>query len=130
MNEALPEFKKELGTVADRYASGAPQSKNVRIHKRRTSIRLEPKMWEALQEIARMEGCTIHDLCGAVHDLKEPGASFSAALRVFMIEYYRSARAATETNNHVVEVQNKVRVNSGSFKQHAPSQGISGAGGF
>jgi len=41
-------------------------------------------MWSALNEIAALEACSIHDLCGAVHGLKEPAASFTAALRVFM----------------------------------------------
>ena len=89
---------------------GTLQSKNVCIHKRRTSVRLEPEMWNALNEIATLEGCSIHDLCGAVHDLKEPGASFTAALRVFMMEYYRSA---ARVSNQVTKIQKQLRVNQG-----------------
>lgn len=70
-------------------------SRNVRIHNRRTSVRLEPAMWAALNEIATAENCTIHDLCGAVHDLKEEGVSFTAALRVFLMEYYRTAASVS-----------------------------------
>ena len=88
------------------HASGALQSKNVRIHKRRTSVHLEAEMWSALSEIAQLEGCSIHDLCGAVSDLKEPGASFTAALRVFMVEYYRSAM---RVNGQVSQVQKMLR---------------------
>lgn len=78
--------------AAKPYAGGsALLSKNVRIHSRRTSVRLEPEMWNALKEIAAAERRTIHDVCSAVHDLKEPGMSFTAALRVFLMEYYRSA---------------------------------------
>lgn len=77
--------------------NGTLMSRNVRIHNRRTSVRLEPKMWEALNEIARAERCSIHDLCGAVHDLKEAEASFTAALRVFLMEYYRAAVRTTDT---------------------------------
>lgn len=66
-------------------------SRNVRIHNRRTSVRLEPAMWTALNEIAMVENCSIHDLCGAVYDLKDEDASFTAALRVFLMEYYRTA---------------------------------------
>ena len=84
------------------------QSKNVCIHKRRTSVRLEPEMWNALNEIALLEGCSIHDLCGAVHDMKEAGASFTASLRVFMMEYYRSA---ARVGNQVSKIQKQVRVN-------------------
>jgi len=64
--------------------------RNVRIYDRRTSIRLEPEMWNALNEIAALEGCSVHELCGVVHDLKEQAASFTGALRVFLMEYYRS----------------------------------------
>ncbi len=70
-------------------------SRNVRIHNRRTSVRLEPAMWDALNEIAQTEGCSIHDLCGAVHDLKDEGMSFTAALRVFLMEYYRSVASVS-----------------------------------
>lgn len=87
---------------ADTGAHSALQSKNVRIHERRTSVRLEPEMWRALNEVATLEKCSIHDLCGAVHDLKEPGTSFTAALRVFLMEYYR---AAAKVNPQVTQVQ-------------------------
>lgn len=70
-------------------------SRNVRIHNRRTSVRLEPAMWAALNEIAMAENCTIHDLCGAVHDLKDEGVSFTASLRVFLMEYYRTAASVS-----------------------------------
>ena len=70
-------------------------SRNVRIHNRRTSVRLEPAMWTALNEIAHAEKCSIHDLCGAVHDLKDEGMSFTAALRVFLMEYYRTAASVS-----------------------------------
>jgi len=85
---------------------GALISKNVRIHQRRTSVRLEPEMWHALREVAQLEGCSIHDLCGAVHDLKEPGASFTAALRVFLMEYYRTA---ARTSQQVTSVQRQIK---------------------
>lgn len=77
-------------------------SKNVRIHRKRTSVRLEPQMWNALKEIATIENCTIHDLCTAVNDLKNPAMPFTAALRVFLMEYYRSA---ARTSHYVSEVQ-------------------------
>lgn len=66
-------------------------SKNVKIGSKRTSVRLEPQMWQALNEIAAMEKCTIHQLCTAVNDLKKVSLPFTAALRVFLMEYYRSA---------------------------------------
>lgn len=79
---------------ADQKASSM-LSRNVRIRNRRTSVRLEQSMWQALNEIAEVEKCTIHDLCAAVHDMKEEGLSFTAALRVFLMEYYRSVANAS-----------------------------------
>jgi predicted DNA-binding ribbon-helix-helix protein len=68
---------------------------NIKIHKRRTSVRLEPAMWTALYEIADTERISIHDICSAVDDGKAAGESFSSALRVFMLKYYRNeARGA------------------------------------
>ncbi len=99
----------EAGIITDSSAEakkpllqGALISKNVRIHDRRTSVRLEPEMWDALNEVALLEDCSIHDLCGAVHDMKDEGASFTAALRVFLMEYYRTA---AKTSQQVSQIQ-------------------------
>ncbi len=91
-------------------AQSTLQSRNVRIHNRRTSVRLEPEMWEALNEIATLEKCSIHDLCTAVHDLKEASVSFTAALRVFLMEYYRMA---SRSNPQVTEIKKRLRGASG-----------------
>lgn len=88
---------------------GSLISKNVRIHTRRTSIRLEPAMWQALREVAELEKCSIHDLCGAVHDIKKPEVSFTAALRVFLMEYYRSAARASQ---QVTTVQRQLKLDA------------------
>lgn len=74
-------------------------SKNVTIHGRRTSIRLEPEMWAALKEIAKREKCTIHRICSVVYDRKNDKSSLTAAIRVFLMAYYRSA--ATEEGHAI-----------------------------
>jgi predicted DNA-binding ribbon-helix-helix protein len=102
-----------INTAEQIQAGGTLQSKNVRIHNKRTSVRLEPEMWDSLKEISTLERCSVHDLCGAVHDLKEPAASFTAALRVFLMEYYRSAAKASQ---HVNLVQKKIRSLSGEVQ--------------
>ena len=93
---------------------GALQSRNVRIHRRRTSVRLEPEMWNALNEIAALETSTVHEICSAVHDLKDPKTSFTAALRVFLMEYYRNA---AKTSPHVGQVQKllKTQINGAAL---------------
>ena len=43
------------------------QGRNVLLHGRqRTSMRLEPSMWSALEEIAMREGLSINDLCSQI----------------------------------------------------------------
>lgn len=65
-------------------------SKNVRLNGRRTSVRLEPEMWQALSEIASMEKSNIHALCTKVALHAADKSSFTAALRVFLMNYYRN----------------------------------------
>ncbi len=66
-------------------------SRNITVLSRRTSVRLEPEMWNALREIARREKCKIHDICSIIHLRKNPQTSLTAAIRVFLMLYYRAA---------------------------------------
>ncbi|MDD9901448.1 MAG: ribbon-helix-helix domain-containing protein [Alphaproteobacteria bacterium] len=100
------ESKNAVDASTAQRVGGTLQSRNVRIHNRRTSVRLEPEMWRDLNEIAGIEKCSIHDLCGAVHDLKDPNMSFTAALRVFLMEYYR---AAAQVSDQVSQVQRMLK---------------------
>lgn len=69
-------------------------SRNVTVFGRRTSIRLEPEMWEALKYVSRKEKCTIHNICTLVYLRKQSNTSLTAAIRVFLMLYFRAA--ATE----------------------------------
>lgn len=66
-------------------------SRNITVRGRRTSVRLEPEMWTALKDIARRERCRIHDLCSLIDLRKNPRTSLTAAIRVFLMLYYRAA---------------------------------------
>jgi predicted DNA-binding ribbon-helix-helix protein len=66
-------------------------SRNIVILGRRTSVRLEPEMWAALKDMAGRERCSIHDLCSAVSMRKQPQTSLTAAIRVFIMLYYKAA---------------------------------------
>jgi len=69
-------------------------SRNITVLGRRTSVRLESDMWAALREIAKREQCSTHDICGLIHLRKPSSTSLTAAIRVFLMLYYRAA--ATE----------------------------------
>lgn len=71
--------------------------RNVVVDGRRTSIRLEPEMWRSLQDICKRERCTVHDIATMVAALRGIG-SLTAALRVFLVVYFREA-ATTEGHN-------------------------------
>jgi predicted DNA-binding ribbon-helix-helix protein len=66
-------------------------SKNITVQGRRTSVRLEPEMWLALRDIALREKCSIHDICTLVSVRKNQRTSLTAAIRVFLMLYYRAA---------------------------------------
>ncbi|AEP09786.1 ribbon-helix-helix domain-containing protein [Micavibrio aeruginosavorus] len=73
-------------------------SRNITVLGRRTSVRLEPEMWGALRDIAKRERCRIHDVCSLIQLRKNPNTSLTAAIRVFLMLYYR---AATTEQGHV-----------------------------
>lgn len=64
------------------------ESRNVTVGNKRTSMRLEPQMWDSLERIARTEGVTINNLCTQI-DLRRGGVGLTSATRVFIICYYR-----------------------------------------
>lgn len=66
-------------------------SRNVTIAGHRTSIRLEPDMWTALKEISVRENTDLHEICTAVAQNKQASSSFTAAIRVFIMAYFRAA---------------------------------------
>ena len=66
-------------------------SRNITVSGRRTSVRLEPEMWAALRDIARRECCKIHDICTLIDMRKNSRTSLTAAIRVFLMLYYRAS---------------------------------------
>jgi len=71
-------------------------SRNVIVGFRRTSLRLEPMMWRSLGEIARHQRLSVHRLCTEI-DGRRKESSLTAAIRVFILAYFRAA--ATETGH-------------------------------
>ncbi len=61
---------------------------NVRVKGRRTSVRLEREMWDALNEICDREELSLDQICAHVADTNGD-RGFTSSLRVFIINYYR-----------------------------------------
>jgi predicted DNA-binding ribbon-helix-helix protein len=73
--------------------NGSLVIRNVKIHGLRTSVRLEPQMWNPMIQICRCEFCTPDDVCSYVAERKSPRASLSSSLRVFMLDYFCESSA-------------------------------------
>lgn len=71
-------------------------NRNVTVNGHRTSMRLEPAMWDALEDLCRRESLTIHRVCSLV-DARRRESSLTAAIRVFILAYFRAA--VTETGH-------------------------------
>lgn len=69
------------------------RSRNVTLSGRRTSLRLEEPMWDALREISRREAKSINEICSEV-EVQRRESTLTAAIRVFVLLYFRAA--ATE----------------------------------
>jgi predicted DNA-binding ribbon-helix-helix protein len=68
-------------------------NRNVTASRGRTSMRLEPELWEALEEICQRESVTLADLVKRVERTGHPGGRTSA-VRVHVLSYFRSAAHA------------------------------------
>ena len=69
-------------------------NRNIIVDGHRTSIRLEPAMWRALNKIAERENMTIHQLGTRIDQLRDKSCGLTAAIRVFLLAYFQEA--ATE----------------------------------
>jgi predicted DNA-binding ribbon-helix-helix protein len=74
-------------------------NRNVTANRGRTSMRLEPELWEALQEICERERLTLGEVVRRIEKRGHPGGRTSA-VRVHVLEYFRTA--ATEPGHRSV----------------------------
>ena len=66
--------------------------RNIVVAGHRTSVRLEPLMWEALLEIARQRQTNVNQLVTEI-DRHRDSSSLTAAIRVYIVDFYRTAAA-------------------------------------
>jgi predicted DNA-binding ribbon-helix-helix protein len=64
--------------------------RNVTLGGRRTSLRLERATWSALEEIAEREAISVSEVCARA-DNDRRSSSFTAGVRVFVLNYFREA---------------------------------------
>jgi predicted DNA-binding ribbon-helix-helix protein len=71
-------------------APSALAIRNVVVAGHRTSVRLEPSMWDGLRDIARRREVNLNDLVTEIDGERE-GLSLTAAIRVYVLDFYRNA---------------------------------------
>ncbi|MEM7169661.1 MAG: ribbon-helix-helix domain-containing protein [Pseudomonadota bacterium] len=78
---------------AQGMASSTLINRNVMLGRKRTSVRLERAMWDALEEICRREQWSLSELCLRVNERRRE-STLTAAIRVYTLCYFKIA--ATE----------------------------------
>ena len=73
-------------------------NRNVTVAGHRTSMRLEPVMWDALHQLCRREGKSLNELVTEI-DRHRSESSLTAAIRVHLLRYY--AAAATDEGHRI-----------------------------
>lgn len=88
---------------ATRVSMTTLRSGNIVINNRRTSVRLEPEMWDCLADVAQRERITLNELCSRINT-KRHQSSLTSAIRVFILGYYRqlAGPVKAETAKQVV----------------------------
>ena len=66
--------------------------RNVTIRGKRTSMRLEPGFWDAIDEIATREGLAIDEVFDRAAKSPHRG-NLSSAIRVYVLAYFRLPRS-------------------------------------
>ncbi|OYQ35843.1 hypothetical protein CHU95_06120 [Niveispirillum lacus] len=64
--------------------------RNVVVAGARTSVRMEPLLWDCLTEISERESQSVNDIVTMI-DGRRGDSALTAALRVFILSYFRTA---------------------------------------
>ncbi|MDE2517227.1 MAG: ribbon-helix-helix domain-containing protein [Rhodospirillales bacterium] len=73
-----------------KHAASRLVNRNVVAGRGRTSMRLEPELWDALHEVCRRERQDMSELVRAIEARGHAGGRTSA-VRVFLLQYFRAA---------------------------------------
>lgn len=91
MQRTVPRSDSDPRTVnGPRNAPSTLVNRNVTVGDRRTSMRLERAMWDALHEICHREGKSLNELVTEI-DAQRTESSLTAAIRVYLLRYFTAA---------------------------------------
>ncbi len=73
-------------TDSPRNKTSSLLSRNIRIGKHRTSVRLEPIFWDILAHVTEREKISAHKVCTQIA-ARAPSLPLTSAIRIFLIAY-------------------------------------------
>jgi len=79
--------------------SGPRQTKirNIVVNGNRTTIRLDVLCWDALEDIAARQHITVRQIVAEI-DRERVGYTRSEAIRIYILQFYRTALAGVEAD--------------------------------
>ena len=84
----------------------ALMSRNVVVNGRRTSMKLEPSVWNYLGEIAQVRGKTVGGLISDIENgLADDADNLSAEVRMFVLNYYKKIADGNNLGARLVELR-------------------------
>ena len=70
--------------------------RNLKVNGRRTSLRMERDIWEAVDDVARRRCVSVTELVSEI-DRQRGDAGLTACLRVYVLSYYRNVVERLDT---------------------------------
>jgi predicted DNA-binding ribbon-helix-helix protein len=80
-------------SVAHILSTAIVKKRSVVVQEHKTSISLEDEFWDGLKEIASLRETGLSELVNAI-DAEHRQTNLSSAIRLFVLDHYRSAAAA------------------------------------
>lgn len=63
--------------------------RNIVVNGRRTSMRIESVLWDAMTMVCNREELTVSELCSRIEKIKGQDINLTAAVRTFLVAYFR-----------------------------------------
>ena len=123
---SLQTISTATGLEAERPMKSPVVKRSIVIAGHKTSVSLEDAFWKGLKEIADQRNVTLSDLVASIDSQRRHG-NLSSAIRLFVLDHYRSASMADKglhssraTQRHLERCRNR---SSGFRRQrHVPSR--------
>lgn len=77
-----------------------PQKRSLTLKGHRTSVSLEDAFWDSFRDIAHQKNRAINDLASEIDAIRGTDCGLASAIRLFVLEHYRSAPQPAETAVH------------------------------